>query len=229
MKKYLLSFSVLFVVVTLVFIVLYSNLGLVVERAIETYGSSTFGTEVTVEKVALQPRAGMANISGLTIANPSGYHAANAFELSQITANIDFQAEIIREILIKQPVINIEVMGGTSNIEEIADHIKAYQAKSGAQSPGQDDKDPIILNIKLIRIESARASMVTDFSDKTYQFKIDQLEMHDLRGTREQVASQISARFVKHVAREVAIEILKEKARTKAGELGDKVKELFGG
>ena len=136
MKKYLISFSVLFVVLSLVLLVFYSNLGLVVERAIENYGSKIMGTEVAVDKVTMQPRAGKASITGLTIANPSGYRAANAFVLSEITATIDFQAEIVREIVIKQPVINIEVIGGTSNIEYIADRIKAYQADSGSQSAG---------------------------------------------------------------------------------------------
>ena len=229
MKNYLISFGVIFVVVVLVLFVIFTNLGMIVERSIETYGSRILGTEVTVDKVALFPRAGKASITGLTIANPSGYSEVNAFELTEITAKVDFQTETIKEILIKQPVINIEVVGGDSNIQVIADHTKAYQAGGGKQSPGQDDKDPVILNIELIRIESAQATMATDFSDKTYKFRIDELELHQLRGTREEVASQISRQFLQHVAHQASIEILKEKARTKAGKLGEKLQDLING
>ena len=58
---------------------LLSNLDSIVKAAIESYGSEATQTTVRVGKVQLKLTDGSGSISGLTVGNPKGFAAAQAF------------------------------------------------------------------------------------------------------------------------------------------------------
>src|SRR5688572_12656680 len=89
---------------------LFTNLDHIVKAAIEKYGSQTTQTSVRVDNVKITLASGTAAISGLSIANPKGFDAKNAFSLGTIETGIDIksigkQPLIIDKIIIRKPQV----------------------------------------------------------------------------------------------------------------------------
>jgi uncharacterized protein involved in outer membrane biogenesis len=113
------------VAAAVVAVVMYERLDSIVRRAIEERGSAITQTPVRVKSVEVSLRDGSATLTGLTIANPAGFTAPNAFELGEISARIDVGSAfsdplVIREIHIAAARVTCELnAAGMSNVEVI--------------------------------------------------------------------------------------------------------------
>lgn len=154
LKKILIGVAVLLVIVAGGAYYLYSNLGGLIKTAIEDYGSQATQTQVKVSDVKLSLTSGEGGISGISISNPKGYSAANAFALGLVSLKVDTgtvtqNPVVIKEIVIDKPQIAYEMgMDGGSNLQTIQKNVNAYAAKmSGgggapAQKPAAGSKEP---------------------------------------------------------------------------------------
>jgi len=152
-KKILIGVVVLLVVVAGGVYYLYSNLGGLIKTAMETYGSEATQTQVKVSNVKLSLTSGEGDISGIVIANPKGYSAANAFALGLVSLKVDVASVtknpvVIKEIVIDKPQLAYEMSAdGSSNLQTIQKNVNAYAAKMGgggapAQKPAAGAKEP---------------------------------------------------------------------------------------
>ena len=102
-----------------------TNLDALVEAAIEKHGSEATQTAVRVDSVKIDLSNGAAGISGLTIANPSGFAQPYAFSLAEVRAGIDLQSlkeepYIIDEVAILAPQVFVEINeDNKTNLNEI--------------------------------------------------------------------------------------------------------------
>ena len=115
MKKMALG-AVLVLVITFGFTIYYVLSGLdgMVKDAIETYGSQATGTAVRVESVQIVLKDGSGAIRGLTIGNPQGFAAPQAFSLGEIAIQIDLKSlseevTVIEQITVQAPEIFFEL------------------------------------------------------------------------------------------------------------------------
>ena len=105
---------------------LLSNLDSIVKTAIESYGSEATQTTVRVGKVQLELTDGSGAISGLTVGNPQGFAAAQAFSLGEIATQIDLKSlseevTVIEHIIIRAPEVFFELNeAGKNNLEKLA-------------------------------------------------------------------------------------------------------------
>ena len=135
--------TVLVVVVVAVLSVLQS-LDYIVKAAIERYGSEITGTAVRVSSVDISLTSGRGTLTGLTIANPSGFSSTNAFSLGQITLQLDTgtvtsNPVVIKEIGIGAPRVNYEVNDtGSVNVDVIRKNVEQFQASPGSGKKGGD-------------------------------------------------------------------------------------------
>jgi len=128
-----------------IIIYLYTNLDSIVKREIESYGSKLTGTVVRVDSVKISPTSGEGTIRGLTIANPSGYTAGNAFELDSIHVQVQpstltSDLLVVDKVIVDSPRIHY-VMSGVrdSNISKIIDNVKASDSGGSASSGSSSD------------------------------------------------------------------------------------------
>ena len=153
-KKILIGVVVLLVIAAGGIYYLYSNLGGLIKTAMETYGSEATQTQVKVGNVTLSVTSGEGAISGVSIGNPKGYSAANAFALGVVSMKVDVASVtknpvVIKEIVIDRPQLAYEMSAdGSSNLQTIQKNVNAYAAKMGggggssAQKPAAGSKEP---------------------------------------------------------------------------------------
>ena len=125
MKKILIGIAILALIAGVAVFVLVGNLDKIVKGSLETIGSDLLGVPVKVASVNIELKSGTGQISGLSIANPSGFPAANAFQMDTIRLGINIkslgkQPLVINELIIKDPNVRLDVKkDGSSNLQKL--------------------------------------------------------------------------------------------------------------
>ena len=196
MKKLLIIIAVILVVIGVATSLFLSNLDGLIKDTIETEGTAAVGTQVSLQAVETDLVAGKAVLSGLTVANVDGYQAANAIEISQLVAQVDYETQIIEEILIEQPVINAELVGTRSNFNDLIDNMPPSEAVE------ETDEEEVELTILSFKLNQATANVLSDRLGEM-NFVMDDLEITNLSGTADQISEQITKALTGHIAKQV--------------------------
>jgi hypothetical protein len=146
-KKIIIGLAVLLVLVGAGLFYLWSNMDGLIKTAIEKYGSQATQTQVKVDGVKISPTNGEGAISGVSVANPKGYSAANAFMLSTVsvkvdTATITKSPVVIREIVIDRPQVAYEMGPGGSNLQTIQANATKAGGGGGGSGSGSAAQKP---------------------------------------------------------------------------------------
>jgi hypothetical protein len=199
-----------------------------IETRIEQAGSQSFGSRVSVGAVKTSIRDGSLEISSITVANPSGFSNPNAFSLNKIEAAVDYGSRDIKRLVIENPEILIEEVGGTTNFARMLAELEATDPSAG----GGDADEPVIV-IRHFRMNESRAAFESASLNRHSTVTVDAVELNDLRGTPTELARIIAREVLEEVKDEAAKELLKAQAGEKYKELekkvGDALKDIFGG
>jgi uncharacterized protein involved in outer membrane biogenesis len=144
MKKFVIGGSVALLVIVIVVILSYvlTNLDSLVAKAIEKHGSEVTGTSVRVSGVDVSLSEGRGSIEGLSVANPEGFSGTRAFQLGNITVDLDLESVrsnpiVLDEVRIQAPMIHAEIAkDGKTNIGELRRHIEAFTGTGDSQDKG---------------------------------------------------------------------------------------------
>lgn len=204
-----------------------------IERTIEKHASASLGTQVTVGSVKSDIKGGSLSISNITIANPPGYKNKNAFSLNDIEAAVDYANFDIKRIVINNPEIVIEEMGGKTNFDQILAAVNQADSSSEAEAdaePGQaaeaeEAEEEQIYVIRNFRMNESRASFESESLDRYSNLEVDAIEIRDIKGTRSEVSKIIASEVISEITKEAATEMLKAKASEKLGEIFGKDKD----
>ena len=199
-----------------------------IEKTIEKHASASLGTLVSVGDVKSDIKAGSLSISNITIANPPGYKNKNAFSLNDIEAAVDYANFDIKRIVINNPEIVIEEMGGKTNFDQILAAVNHACSSSEAEAdadaePGQaaEAEEEQIYVIRSFRMNESRASFESESLDRYSNLEVDAIEIRDIKGTRSEVSKIIASEVISEITKEAATEMLKAKA-------SEKISEIFG-
>jgi len=173
MKKIIMGVIALVVLAVVgIGVFVYTQSDSLVKQAIEKYGSEVAGVKVSVGAVKLQLTEGKATVSGLSVANPSGFNSPTAFKLGEVSVALDPGSVsknpiVIKRILVASPEVTYEVgANGKSNIQTIQDNANAAIAKMGggssqeAQKPA-DDKNATKLVIDALDITNGKVTLAS--------------------------------------------------------------------
>ena len=131
-KKVLIVVGVLVVLFGGALLFLFTNLGEIIRRAVSTYGSEATQTSVSLKEADLSVTSGEGRLGGLKVANPKGFTAPSAFEVSNVslkidTASLSSDVVLVREVLIEGPQVTFELGPDLkSNLQQIQDAVSAY-------------------------------------------------------------------------------------------------------
>lgn len=193
MKKLFKWFGILVVllIVALVCVTLFW-LGPVVKTSLETIGPKVTGVDVKVERVAIFPLRGIANVHGLFIGNPDGFSTPSAVELQEFKAVIDLKSlksdtVIIREILIDSAAFTYERKLKTDNFKEIQKNVEAFAGtpapkEKPAEKPAEEsveDKPEKKVIIEHLLIRDAVVTAKIPGLPAT-PFKLETIEKHGI-------------------------------------------------
>jgi hypothetical protein len=234
MKKIMIIGAVLVVVaVAALIFYLLSNLNTLVAAAIEKNGSEVTDTSVRVSEVDIALREGRGSIRGLRVASPEGFRASDAFELGDITVDIDVASVrddpiVIDEIRIQMPVVKAEVAkNGTSNIDELRKQVQAHSTGS-AQGTQGDQKN---LRIKRFLFEKGRIELdATALGVERQTVDLPEIRLTDVGGANGAPPDEIAKIVLTAVAKQVASEIARSEAnRLIQDQLGESLSDKAGG
>ena len=147
MKKILIGISAIVVVVVLAVVFLLGNIDRIVKGALEDVGSELLGVPVKVASVKIELKSGSGQITGLTIANPTGYSAPNAFQMDMIRLGLNLgslgkQPIVVDELKVVNPVVQLEVKeDGSSNLKTLQDNIDKNRVKADKKAVKQTSSD----------------------------------------------------------------------------------------
>jgi|TARA_R110002072_G_scaffold176934_4_gene332777 hypothetical protein len=146
MKKVLIAAAVATLLAAGVVFWFVSNLDSIVKNRIERVGSDATGTSLTLESVEVNLGDGRAVLSGLELANPTGFSQDQVLVFDEVSITLDlasFKSDriVVKEISILAPEILYEITQSGSNLKAIEDYASARTGKSGQAQPSKAD-DP---------------------------------------------------------------------------------------
>lgn len=230
MKKILIGIAALLIVGAIALYLLVGNLDKILKGAIEGAGSELLGVTVTVASVELDLKSGMGQISGITIANPAGYKAANAFRMDTIRLGLDLsslrkQPIVIRELNIQSPTVDLEVNEqGGSNMQTLLDNIKQNSAKTdekaAEEQPSQeetDTKEPVKLSFTKLAITGVTVNGVVPGQEPT-QVVLPDIVKENVGGTEGLTPAQVGGVIIGDIAAQSLQAIVEKKLSEKMEE-----------
>ena len=230
MKKILIVIAALLIVGAIALYLLVGNLDKILKGAIEGAGSELLGVPVTVASVELDLKSGMGQISGITIANPVGYKAANAFRMDTIRLGLDLsslrkQPIVIRELNIQSPTVDLEVNEqGGSNMQTLLDNIKQNSAKTdekaAEEQPSQeetDTKEPVKLSFTKLAITGVTVNGVVPGQEPT-QVVLPDIVKENVGGTEGLTPAQVGGVIIGDIAAQSLQAVVEKKLSEKMEE-----------
>jgi hypothetical protein len=203
-----------------------------VENGIESGGSKYTGVPVGVGQVDLKILRGSGQITGLTVANPDGYVAENAFRMDLMRLDIGvlsllmwFRPVILDELIIDAPVVNLELNEqGGSNLRDISDNVaknmepaddKLKEPETKTDKPPDESRRIVIR--KLVIDGVSYSVLLKDGSSQSGT--LPAIELTDVGGSDGKTPAELSTVVVVAMAREMLKEALARKLFETVGEL----------
>lgn len=135
MKKFLTVVAVIMVLAIAGIAYIYVNLGGIAKNVIEKVGSTQLGVPVTIASLDIDVVQKSADMQKLVVGIPSQFSADHTFSVSQIGTKIgNLQSDLITidEVVIGDINVVLEVLNGTTNIQEIQKNLPKSEGKSAA-------------------------------------------------------------------------------------------------
>ena len=237
LKKIVIGLVVLVLLIGGAAYFLLSGLDGYIKTAMEKYGSEATQAEVKVGGVKIGLRDGSGQITNVSIGNPKGFSAPQAFTLGEIKVVIDpatVTKDVItlKEVLIDKPQLFYEPnLGGAGNLETIQKNVSAYAAKmgggsSGATAPASSSggKPEKKLIIERVTIQGGQVSIKSPALAQANQNLYAELPAINLRDIGKAKGGATPA----EVSNEIIGAITQQASRAAASKLGDLLKGLPG-
>lgn len=228
MKKILIGLGILVVVVGLVVMLLVGQLDKIVKAMVERVGTDTLGTQVTLAGVDISLTSAAGGLNGLTIANPEGFSADNAFELDQVSLDLDLSTVTSDEIVIETVVVDgahvvFEEQGGRINLQELLNNVDSAPADAPTEGEEAPEGEGPTLVIKEFRFTNAKARLISENLAQDVNVLIPDIVLHDIGSkgkgvTAREAAQQLLDPLIRQVldgAQDQLMDQLKDKASKK--------------
>lgn len=217
-----------------------ANLDAIVAGLIEDAGSSALGTEVAVSDVELNLGEGRATIAGLTIANPDGWTAANAFELDRISVALDLQSLnspvlVIKDVDIDSSRVAYELRAdGSNNLQELLEGMESPEQAEQEPAPAESD---LLLRIDQLSFDGLAMSVTAESPEAEgdvteQQINLPALNMSNVGGAQgappDAIASAIADQMVSEMIEAAAREGVNQLIEKEKEKLGEKISEKLG-
>lgn len=222
MKKILVVAAVVIVVIAVGAYIVMSNLDSFVAGMIEKYGSEATRTSVTVSGVDISLSKGRGNIEGLTVKNPEGFEAPDAFRMADITIDLDVKSirgepVIVEEVLVRAPVVFAEFNEkGESNINQIRKRVNEYAAGEGA-GDGEEKPGKRMIIRKFVFEQGEIRIDATELGVEERTVTLPEMKMNEIGGESGAPPAGIAKIILKEMASRAASEVAESRVREAIG------------
>ena len=210
MRKFGIIIAIIAGVLLLLLIALYLSVDAIAKYAIRSEGSSLMGVETSVESVDLGIFRDSTTITGLSIANPSGFKEKYLLQVDEfyIGSNLsNFLSSDIEIPLVhlKKMNFDLEQIDKRMNVTEVIDHV-AKDVSSQDETPSSGSVE---LNIKRLEIEDITLTAegkIVNIAGGSLTAHIPKIALADI-GTRsdsDQIVGQLVGVMMKIIVKHIA-------------------------
>ena len=190
--KIILGILAVLVVLLVVAIILIDPIA---KNALEKGAPLVLGTDVSVERIHIEPFNGRVEITGLIIDNPNeSYSSEYAIKLGDIVADVDLSTVTKRKIRIEEMVMkDVDVVYETnvlsSNLQEILDNVQKLdtaEKKEKQEDKGEkEEAEEKTLQVDLIELESVGVTVQAKGAAAGLPIKVTMDPMRNLGADEE--------------------------------------------
>ena len=225
MKKVLIGLVVVVVALGGVFYYLASNLDSILERVIESEGSSALGTEVQVDSVAVDLRGGTATINGFSVANPDGFSNEDMMRFDELHVALDLaslRSDVIRINTIRStnPYVRFELQGTRSNIQAIRDRFPP-----SSEPPAESTGPAPVIALDDLTINGIQGTLQSDQLPRAVEVNFGNVQVTNVEGTPDVLAQQISRAVLAQLANNARAALERVASGAVEAEIRDRVNE----
>ena len=243
--------GIIIVVVVVVAAILFAP-GFWLKTAVNSAGKTVLKTDVHLDDAKISLLTGRARLSGLTIANPSGFTEPTAIKLDAVTAQVDPKSLFSKTLNIKEVSVdglNVTYETGsgknvpmtTSNLDVLMSNVKgdskpaAMEASNTEAKPATAEKHGKSIVIDMLHIKNSKMTVAAGGkSGIAASFDLPDLQMKDIgkNGNADlaTVIQQVSAPIMKSVKMVASGQsILKEGASGIMDKAKNMMDSMFGG
>jgi hypothetical protein len=146
------------------YLVLIFGCGSIVRSRINAFGPRLTQTKVELTAAQLSPLSGTGTLVGLSVGNPKGWSAPEAFHLKSIhldvvPSSIFSDHIVINEIVIDDPELTYETHLISSNIGDLIKNISKSTSKPAADSAAVTNGKKTTFIIKKLRLEKGHVKL----------------------------------------------------------------------
>ncbi|MDP7028756.1 MAG: hypothetical protein QF733_00880 [Phycisphaerales bacterium] len=199
---------VLVVVVVIAVVGAYIAIDAIARGVIDSQGSAVLGVKTNVDSVRLAVFSDGSSLSGLTIANPEGFHHPNFIEVGEASIEASLGTLLGSDIEIP----SVHITGLTVDLEQIGDRMNAAEIVANVEkntAAPDDTDDPVDFNVATLVIQDIRlkaSGSIVNVAGGHLDTTIPRLELHNL-GTKtdgdqlsHQLISMMLGVLMKHIA-----------------------------
>jgi len=148
----------------------YQHSGDLIKEAVEKYGSEAVGTQVTLNKAKLsfdKDTNSSLTLSGLTIANPSGFNSNYALELDTISVQLQLTSQnekliVIDTILMSgADIIAEEKNLNTTNLTTLANNLSQEEVSNETTTSSSSSADVPNIIVKSFQFKDASIDLIS--------------------------------------------------------------------
>lgn len=152
------------VLAILLVILLQFGLGPIIKNVAPKIGPDVLGTPVEISNVTVKAFSGLVDISGLVVGAPEGFKA-NVFEMDNFKVALSLPSIfsdtiVIREIVIKEPLVTYEMSALRTNIGAIMEKLDSGETEEKVEDP-EDVKGGKKVIIEKFVFEGAKIRIAT--------------------------------------------------------------------
>jgi uncharacterized protein involved in outer membrane biogenesis len=146
MKRVAIGLAALAVILVVGVLVLYSSLGAIITKAVNSVGPEIIQAKVNLDETVIDATSGKGALHGLLIGNPKGFETESAFKMDKIeialdTGSLTSDTIVINKIDIQAPEVTYELGGGGSNIDAIQKNVDAFVKKYAGASETKEKSE----------------------------------------------------------------------------------------
>jgi hypothetical protein len=243
MKKILVVFLLLAVLIGGAVWYFLSGAGDLIRTQIEQQGSKYLGTQVSVFNVDLALAEGRLTISDVDVENPTGFSKEDAFSLGAITLDLGGSVSepyVVQNVAVLAPEVLYEVdANGQGNLIVLKNNLSANLPKNDEPAKTEGGANPLVI-VEKVTVEGVRLKLNFEqlstgdlaIETKAYEITLPTFTAGPIGKPNGMPADQVGLAIVNEMldnviaqAKEEAKKRLKEEAKKKLDEKVDKEKE----
>ncbi len=190
-KVILISGGIIIVLIVVGIIVIGSNIGGIIKKAVNTYGPDITKTELRLGDVNVSIFSGSVKLKDFFLGNPTGFQSPYAMKVNSVSVDIDLgsltsDTIVINKIEIISPEISYEKSARSDNFQTIMNNVtsSSKHENKAKEEPGKKEEAGKKIFIKDFIIKQAKVLVSTPMVKRSFTTTLPDIHLQNIGGDK---------------------------------------------